>query len=101
MIHLKDKTIAEIVSEDIGTASIFKKYQLDFCCGGGTTVENACKKAKIDLNTVIKDLETDRRSNTAVSHSFKDWSAEFLADYIVNVHHNYVLENLAISQFFS
>ncbi|MDP3312925.1 DUF542 domain-containing protein [Lutibacter sp.] len=29
-----NKTIAEIVSDDISTASVFKKHKSDFCCGG-------------------------------------------------------------------
>jgi len=38
MNELEKSTIAEIVSNDITTAEIFKKYQLDFCCGEGITV---------------------------------------------------------------
>ena len=101
MLELKDKTIAEIVSEDISKASVFKKYNLDFCCGGGKTVENACLKANLDVNEVIQDLlKTTSNSNTP-NLNFKDWSAEFLVDYIVNVHHTYVKENLSVINEFS
>ena len=96
MIDLKDKTIAEIVTEDISKASVFKKYDLDFCCGGGSTVENACKKANIKLDDVLKDLLYDSTNNIAPNLDFKHWTAGFLADYIVNVHHSYVTENIEI-----
>ena len=96
MLELKDKTIAEIVSEDISKASVFKKYNLDFCCGGGKTVENACEKANIDVNKVIQDLQNSTSNTNAPNLNFKDWSAEFLVDYIVNVHHTYVKENLEV-----
>lgn len=96
MIDLKDKTIAEIVTEDISKASVFKKYNLDFCCGGGSTVENACKKANIELDKVLKDLLYDSPNNTTPNLDFKHWNAGFLADYIVNVHHSYVTENIEI-----
>lgn len=41
---IKDKTVADYVTENIKTAHIFKKYGIDFCCGGGITIEKACAK---------------------------------------------------------
>ncbi|MDT8416482.1 MAG: iron-sulfur cluster repair di-iron protein [Lutibacter sp.] len=100
MSELNYRTIAEIVSDDISTASVFKKYQLDFCCGGGKTVENACKNANINVDDVVNDLMNNKSKNEAPNLNFKDWSAEFLADYIVYVHHTYVKQNLdVISEF--
>lgn len=96
MTELKTKTIAEIVSADISTASVFKKYKLDFCCGGGKTVEIACKKANINVDDVINDLLNNTSKKEAPNLNFKDWSAEFLADYIVYVHHTYIRQNLNI-----
>lgn len=96
MNTLKSKTIAEIVSNDISTASVFKKYRIDFCCGGGKTVENACIKANVNVDEVIHDLINNTPKNSTPSLNFKDWSADFLADYIVNVHHTYVKENIHI-----
>lgn len=96
MTDLRNKTIAEIVSDDISTASVFKKYKLDFCCGGGKTVENACKNANINVDDVINDLLNNKSKRDAPNLNFKDWSAEFLADYIVYVHHSYVKQNLSI-----
>lgn len=96
MSELKNKTIAEIVSDDISTASVFKKYKLDFCCGGGKTVENACKKANINVEDVVNDLLNNKSKRDVPNLNFKEWSAEFLADYIVYVHHSYIKQNLSI-----
>lgn len=96
MSELKNKTIAEIVSDDISTASVFKKYHIDFCCGGGKTIENACIKANVNVDDVINDLINNTPKTHTPTLNFKDWSAEFLTDYIVNVHHTYVKENIEI-----
>ena len=101
MLDLKNKTIAEIVSDDISKASVFKKYNLDFCCGGGKTVEDACLKANINVDEVVADLLNNTTKDNAPNLNFKDWSANFLVDYIVNVHHNYIKENLSIINEFS
>ena len=65
MIDIKNKTIAEIVSDDISTASVFKKYNLDFCCGGGKTVAKACEKANINTEDVLNDLLNNTSQNSA------------------------------------
>jgi regulator of cell morphogenesis and NO signaling len=96
MSELKNKTIAEIVTDDISTASVFKKYKLDFCCGGEKTIENACKKENINVDDVVNDLLNNNSKKETPNLNFKDWSAEFLADYIVYVHHTYIKQNLSI-----
>ena len=101
MLELKDKTIAEIVSEDISTASVFKKHNIDFCCGGGISVEKACEKSNLNLNEVVNDLKNHSGKSDVTNLNFKDWAPDFLADYIKNVHHTYVMENLTIINQFS
>ncbi len=96
MNDLSNKTIAEIVSDDISTASVFKKYQLDFCCGGGKTIAKACENLDIDEKDVLNDLKNVHVDNSNTNLNFKDWKLDFLIDYIVNVHHTYVTENVSI-----
>ena len=37
-----EETLGEIATKDLRKAEIFKKYGLDFCCGGKKTVKQAC-----------------------------------------------------------
>jgi regulator of cell morphogenesis and NO signaling len=96
MIDLKNKTIAEIVTADISKATIFKKYNIDFCCGGGTTIEKACLKANLDVNEVINDLIQENSNNASPNLDFKSFNSSFLTDYIINVHHTYVTETIEV-----
>jgi len=100
MTKLRNKTIAEIVSNDINTASVFKKHNIDFCCGGGITIEKACKKEALNIDLVINDLLNQQKKRVP-NLNFIDWPVDFLIDYIVNVHHVYVKENLSIINEFS
>lgn len=38
------ETIGEIVAKDYRKAEVFRKFGLDFCCGGKKTLEKACEK---------------------------------------------------------
>jgi regulator of cell morphogenesis and NO signaling len=39
--------IGELVAHDYRTASVFKKYGIDFCCQGNRTISDAVEKEKI------------------------------------------------------
>ena len=94
MIQLQ-KTIGDYVADNIKTAHVFKKYGIDFCCGGGITLEHACEKHGLDINIVREEL-SNVELNRDRSFKFNNWQPGFLIDYIVNEHHSYVRESLPI-----
>lgn len=91
----KDKTVAEVVSKNIKSSHVFKKYNIDFCCGGGVTIEKACNKKGLDCSVIVEEL---RHFDIAIddAYDFNNWSLEILIDYIVSVHHLYVEENIPL-----
>ncbi len=91
----EEQTVAEVVTENIKSAHIFKKHGIDFCCGGGITIEKACAKKEINFSTLKKELEAidDVTSN---AYNYDNWDLSFLVDHIVNVHHTYVEENIPL-----
>ena len=99
MVISNEKTVADYVTENIKTAHVFKKYGIDFCCGGGISVEKACAKKNVDLTKLEKELsEVDVVKD--LIEDYDKWDLDFLIMYIENVHHTYVKENLPlISQY--
>lgn len=92
MEALQERTVADVVTENIKAAHVFKKYGIDFCCGGGVSIKKACEKAKVDPEALTSELLNlqnvqDRATN------YNSWQLDFLADHIVNVHHSYVEES--------
>ncbi|MBS1601974.1 MAG: DUF542 domain-containing protein, partial [Bacteroidetes bacterium] len=43
------ETLGQIVAGDFRKANVFKRYGLDFCCGGKKTVREACAEKGIDV----------------------------------------------------
>lgn len=95
MENLEKRTVAELVTENIKTAHIFKKHGIDFCCGGGVSIEKACKKANVDLETIKQEL---LNTNNEISRAtnYNNWNLDFLIDHIINIHHTYVQENIPL-----
>ncbi|MBA2250661.1 MAG: iron-sulfur cluster repair di-iron protein [Chitinophagaceae bacterium] len=89
-----DETLGEIAARDLRKAQVFKKYGLDFCCGGKKTVKEACKEKGLEVTMVEQDLQQSAKIPAFRPLPYSDWSLDFLADYIVNTHHSYVRKSL-------
>ncbi len=88
-------TVAEVVTENIKASNVFKKHGIDFCCGGGITIEKACTKNGVDYATLEKELmAVDEIPNR--NYDYNSWDLDFLIDHIINVHHTYVEQSLPI-----
>lgn len=88
------ETLGEIAARDLRKAQVFKKYGLDFCCGGKKTVRQACAEKGLDAAVVEEELQQADRQFTTRPLPYNNWSLDFLADYIVNTHHSYVKQSL-------
>jgi len=90
----QDETLGEIASRDLRKAHIFKKFGLDFCCGGKKTVKQACAEKGLDVTRVEQELQQADNLPASRPMPYNDWDIAFLSDYIVNTHHSYVTKHL-------
>ncbi|MFC5048464.1 iron-sulfur cluster repair di-iron protein [Aquimarina hainanensis] len=95
MIITAQKTVAEVVADNIKTAHVFKKYGIDFCCGGGITIQKACSNHNIDYDIVRNELMAIDQKNKK-EFDYNNWELGFLIDHIIHVHHTYVEESIGI-----
>ncbi len=92
--NVKPKTIGELVANDFRKAEVFRKFGLDFCCGGKKSVKDACNEKGVDVALVQKSLDEIDSKIAENNLDYKSWDLGFLADYVLNTHHKYVEESL-------
>lgn len=91
-----NETIGEMVTKDFRKAEVFKKFGIDFCCGGKKTLSETCQRKGIDVVEVEKELKAIDESNTTQTLDFKVMPLDQLADYIVEKHHKYVVDAIPV-----
>lgn len=87
-------TVGEIVKKNPQTAILFKKLNIDYCCGGNVKIEDACEKKGVDYQSVLSKIELLSQNKTTLGLAFDDMPLDFLVDYIYQIHHTYLYKNL-------
>ncbi len=97
-----DRKVGEIASENPVAIDTFKKYGIDFCCGGDKTLKEACNLAGIDEYIIISELNKANSAKfngtggsvTNNTERFNEWSISFLIEYIIQNHHSFIRKHI-------
>jgi len=90
--------IGDIVKENFRTARVFEKNRIDFCCGGGISLGDACRKSNVDLETILPELESMLVTRDPDSRYIDLLEPDELCDYIEKRHHTFVRDNIPFLQ---
>ncbi|MGL5786644.1 MAG: iron-sulfur cluster repair di-iron protein [Bacteroidales bacterium] len=90
MINQKEK-LGTLVRLNPAYAPILLKQNIDFCCGGNRSLEDAANEASADLNHLIALLEsTDKETATNSNDNYDDYTFEELINHILKAHHEFI-----------
>ena len=84
------QTVAELAISHPAALSVFTRYNIDYCCGGNRSLEEACLRAGLNPEKIRQEIFTSTAQGSSVPGRADQWSASLLADYIVQNHHAYV-----------
>lgn len=93
VIYSSETTVGALVADDFRTAGVFEKHGIDFCCGGRISLAEICREKGLDPVEIQQEIVEVKNTPLDRSHNYSAWALPFLADYIVNTHHNYLNEN--------
>ncbi len=97
MRNLATRTIGELATEVPGATRLFEKLGIDYCCGGGSSLEAACSSAGLSLEEVSLSLEHAKEIEKQ-PNPYKDWRQRRLSElisHITTTHHVFTREELA------
>lgn len=86
-----ESIVAEIVTDIPLSADIFRKYGIDFCCGGNISINEAVKNKKVDAETLIDEInELPNHDQGSINVKYLD--APSLIQYIQSRYHETMRE---------
>ncbi|MGB3007653.1 MAG: DUF542 domain-containing protein [Chitinophagaceae bacterium] len=86
---------ADIVKQNYRTAAVFRKYEIEYCCGGKWPLKLVCDTKGLPFGQLQQELlQAGRVINIPGFLPFHEWKIDFLTDYIIHVHHEYLKQSL-------
>ena len=89
-----EKTVGDLVAERPGRSRVFEDLGIDYCCGGGVSLAEACAGAGLSPREVIEELERRESRPSEDEAALTRMGLGELADHIVETHHAYLREEL-------
>jgi regulator of cell morphogenesis and NO signaling len=89
------RTVREFAVEIPQATRLFEKLGIDYCCGGGKSLREACESANIPVEEVVGKLLASAKEGATQANG--DWTSARLSelvDYIVAKHHVYIRQEL-------
>jgi regulator of cell morphogenesis and NO signaling len=87
-------TVRELVIQMPEATRVFEKFKIDYCCGGNTSLVEACARAGVDLREVKQELEHAGRAKEIQATDFSEMILPVLIDHIVTRHHLFTREEM-------
>lgn len=93
-------TIAQLAIAHPGALAVFTKHNIDYCCGGHRSIDDACLRLGLDAEKIKEEIDRLERSESFQDLHPENWSSTFLVDFVIQNHHRYVRESIPqIQQF--
>lgn len=95
MTHLDlTETVGTWVARHPQTSRVFESLQIDYCCGGGKSLEEACWERQLDPQQVHARLEEAVEKEEEPGEDWLQASLTELCDHIERTHHAYLRQEL-------
>jgi len=91
------RTVRELAIEIPNATRTFEKLGIDYCCGGGKSLSDACMHAHLPVDDVLRALEQGGSFTPATEGSLPDFTNGALGsliEHIVTTHHVYVKQEI-------
>lgn len=89
-----EKTVSDLVVERPGRSRLFEELGIDYCCGGGVPLAEACAGVGLDPDEVLAELERQEAGRAEDDSGPASMGLGELVDHILKTHHAYLREEL-------
>ena len=83
----KEVSIGELVANDLRKAEVFKKFNIDFCCGGKQRLADVVSKKQLDAPSILRELIALESNPWRQEKDWLNMPIPDLVHYLVSYYH--------------
>ncbi|MFY0526854.1 iron-sulfur cluster repair di-iron protein [Archangium gephyra] len=87
-------TVGELAASRPSSTRVFSRRGIDFCCGGGKTLEEACRRRGLDPQEVLREIQQELERGAGEPVAWTERSQAELIQHIVAHYHEPLREEL-------
>jgi regulator of cell morphogenesis and NO signaling len=91
--------VRDIVNELPKTSDVFKKFRIDFCCGGNIALSEAIAANGINEQAIMEELKAVFEKNSSAETDVEVWTksdSTTIIDHVINHYHRTSEEELSL-----
>jgi regulator of cell morphogenesis and NO signaling len=81
-------TVGELASTIPHAPRVLEKFGIDYCCGGGQSLVDACTARGADLAEVMREISNSKGMD-GTDQNYYDLNQRELTEHIINTHHEF------------
>ena len=89
-----DTPVGQLATEFPLATRVFHRHGIDFCCGGGRPLHEACTKRGVNTETVLAEIRAELDAPAAPAQRWDQAPLEDLIDHILVTYHQPLKEEL-------
>lgn len=92
-----DTRVGRLAAEHPLATRVFARHGIDYCCGGGRPLSEACEKLGLDVEAVLREITEELESTGSQDSAGPSWDRAPLAalmEHIVEAYHQPLREEL-------
>lgn len=87
-------TVGQVASEYPLATRVFHRHGIDFCCGGGKTLEKACAEKNLDAQSIVEQILHEQEIASQPQKRWDDAPLQDLIRHIIATYHASLREEL-------
>jgi len=89
-----EEAVGQLAAEHPPATKVFARNDIDYCCGGGVSLRDACERRGLDPDVVLEEIQRELESPAPSEERWDDAPLEALVEHIVSVYHGSLREDL-------
>jgi len=96
MENIVQQSVASLVLKNHQIVPVLEKYNIDFCCKGKLSLQEACRDKGINVSDILTEMESVQKDPGGRSMPFVEMSQAQLVNHIIVHHHYYVRKAMPV-----